>query len=194
MQAEEDTAPSGLVPATEDTMRTTIRNTALRAPQQPIGSASFLAEMSELMGLPAESGDVLMGPSPFWGPGGLMCRLQVSSSHGEVMAVQPQVMLPMPADELKGQEVGRLLDIQAALLSETGWCLGVSREGMMQLSLMSWIDEPGQAVEALDLGNAVALQTLYLLLGGEEDEGSESDDDDVDLASGSPGCSGEVAH
>jgi hypothetical protein len=169
-------------------MRTTIRNTSFPQPARPDESTSFLAEMSELMGLPAESGDVLKGPSPFWGPGGLMCRLQVASG-GEVMAVQPQVMLPMPADELKGQEVERLLAIQAAVLSETGWCLGVSREGMMQLSLMSWIDEPCQAVEALDLGNAVALQTLHLLLDGDEDA-----EDAGDPSHPLPSCSRDVCH
>jgi hypothetical protein len=153
-------------------------------------TARFLEEMSVLMGLPARSGqDVLKGPNPFWGPGGLMCRLQVGRSDGELMAVQPQVMLPMPAEELQGQEVERLLAIQAAVLSETGWCLGVSREGMMQLSLMSWIDEPCEAVEALDLGNVVALQTLHLLLDGDEDP-----DGSGDLAIPMPHCTNDVCH
>jgi len=141
------------------------------------------------MGLPVESCEVLKGPAPFWGPGGLMCRLQVFSEC-DATAVQPQVMLPMSADDLRGHEVDRLLAIQAAVLSETGWCLGVSREGLMQLSLMSWIDVPCEAVEALDLGNAVALQTLHLLMGGEDDE---EDADDL-LSLPGPRCNNDTCH
>jgi hypothetical protein len=174
-------------------MRSTLRNPDLLMPERPIEPACFLTEMSELMGLPVKHKDILTGPSPFWGPGGLMCRLQVSRSDGAVMAVQPQVMLPLPAEELKGQEVAQLLAIQAAVVSETGWCLGVSREGMMQLSLMSWIDMPIDAVEALGQGNAVARQTLYLLLSGDEEAAVDADDDGAFVLPG-PGCGVEIAH
>jgi hypothetical protein len=159
--------------------------------RRPDDSARFLEEISELMGLPAESGqEILNGASPFLGPGGLMCRMQVARGSDEVLAVQPQVMLPMPAEELRGRHVFRLLDIQAALVSETGWCLGVSREGMMQVSLTSWIDRPGDAVEALDLGNAVALQTLHLLL--EDDDEDLHDAGDPSLQP--PHCSQDTSH
>ena len=68
-------------------MRTTIRNNSTPRSVPPVDADRFLSEMSELLGLPAESGDVLKGPSPFWGPGGLMCRLQVDGD--EVTSVKP---------------------------------------------------------------------------------------------------------
>lgn len=122
----------------------------------------FLSEMSFLMGLPDASPSALAGPHPFFGPGGLMCRLQLQCTVDGI-EVQPQVLLPLQGEALWQEEIGQVLLMQAAILSETGWHLSVSCEGLLQLSMLSWINEPGEAVRALDVGNTVAAQTLKLL-------------------------------
>lgn len=133
----------------------------------------FLSEMSSLMGLAPDGAEGLASADAFHGPAGLMCRLRFSESGGAVMA-RPEVLLPLPARELMGCGVVRLLSMQEALALELGWYLGVSSEGLLQLSPLAWSDSPQAAVSALDLGQAVGMETLHALL---EDEPMHDVDD-----------------
>ena len=122
----------------------------------------FLAQMSSLMGLPADSGRALCEPAAFRGFAGFMCRLQLAADS---VAVRPTVLLPIAARELAGPDIERLLALQQAMMMELGWVVGLSPEGMLQLSPIAWIDEPGAAVAALDLGQMLGLDALDELVG-----------------------------
>ena len=124
----------------------------------------FLAEMSVLMGLPAGSGRALCEPAAFRGFAGFKCRLQLAADAAAV-AVRPAVLLPIAARELAGPDIERLLALQQAMMMELGWVVGLSPEGMLQLSPIAWIDEPGAAVAALDLGQMLGLDALDELVG-----------------------------
>lgn len=121
----------------------------------------FLAQLAILLGMQAEDGLSLVAPRLVTGPSGLTCRLHLM--HGEA-AVRPEALLPMSADELAGPEINRLLSIQALLLGEFGWYLGLSSEGVLQLSSLAWIDDPKDAATALDLANGVGTAVLHSLL------------------------------
>lgn len=146
-------------------------------------SNEFLSEMSLLMGLPQGGATALQDSSAFWGPGGLLCRLQMQHD-GAVTAVRPQVLLPMLARELAGLRVEQMMAMQQAVMLEYGWMLGLSSEGMLQLSPLKWIEQPSDAVAALDLGHAVGMQALDSLF---VDEDEETDDGaELDAAKLSP--------
>jgi len=122
---------------------------------------AFLAQLATLLGMQPEDGVSLVAPRLFTGPSGLTCRLHLL--HGEA-AVRPEALLPMAAEELSGPEINRLLSVQALLLGEFGWYLGLSSEGVLQLSSLAWIDDPQDAATALDLANGVGTAVLHALL------------------------------
>lgn len=126
----------------------------------------FLARMSILMGLSALQGDALLEPGAFRGFGGFLCRLQRSPDPAS-FAVRPAVLLPIAARDLTGPDIERLLALQQAMMMELGWVVGLSSEGLLQLSCTAWIDEPDAAVAALDLGQALGLDALDELVGAE---------------------------
>jgi len=53
------------------------------------------------------------------------------------------------------------------VLSELGWYLGTSGEGLLQLSSLAWIDDPLDAATALDLANGVGIAVLHALMSDE---------------------------
>lgn len=122
---------------------------------------AFLAQLATLLGLPPEQATSIVAPRLFTGPFGLACRLHLM--QGEA-AVRPETLLPMSADELTGAEMNRLLAVQSLVLGEFGWYLGLSSEGLLQLSSLVWIDDPQDAATALDLANGVATAVLQSLL------------------------------
>jgi len=122
----------------------------------------FFAEMAELMGLPAGAGDALAGSAPIRCCGGFLCRFEVATeSHA---AVRPQVLLPIPVRELAAGDVERLLTLQEALAVELRWRVGLSRDGMLQLTTMDWIDDPQHAVFAVELGRLLERDAMRELL------------------------------
>jgi hypothetical protein len=92
--------------------------------------------------------------------------------------VRPQVLLPMLARELAGLRVEQMMAMQQAVMLEYGWMLGLSSEGMLQLSPLKWIEQPSDAVAALDLGHAVGMQALETLFV----DGDEETDDGAELS------------
>ncbi|KQV95762.1 hypothetical protein [Rhizobacter sp. Root1221] len=139
------------------------RANAAVTPQPKMTSAQidFLSQLATHLGLPPSDGEALVPPRFFTGPAGLACRLHLH--HGEA-AVLPEALLPISAAELMGPQVERLLLVQGAVLSEFGWHLGVSPEGLLQLSCMTWIDSPYDAATALDLANGVGIAVMQSLL------------------------------
>lgn len=122
---------------------------------------NFLIQVAMLLGIPSSSYAELIAPTAFAGPSGFDCRLHLLDTH---CAASPEVILPLSANELMGPEVGELLEIQRKLLTEFGWYLGVSAEGLLQLSSIAWIDEVEEIVKTLDLMNAVGAMAVQQLL------------------------------
>lgn len=134
------------------------------------GLGQLLYEISLLMGLSPAGAQALGSAGNLRGPRDLVCRLQLAGD-AEVTQVRPQVLLPIAARELAGPGVERLLVMQQALMLELGWSLGLSSEGLLQISPLSWISEAGPAVQAMDLGQTLGVQTIRILR-GEDDAGS----------------------
>lgn len=135
------------------------------------GLGRLLFEMSLLMGLSPAGALALGTVGNLRGPRDLVCRLQLGGD-GEVTQVRPQVLLPIAARELGGPGVERLLVMQQAMMLELGWSLGLSAEGLLQISPLAWITEARAAVQALDLGQTLGVQTVRVLRG--EDDASAS--------------------
>lgn len=127
----------------------------------PGRQADFMSLLAIQLGLSPSDGALLSAPNHFIGPGGLVCRLHL---HQEEPAVLPETLLPMSAAEFIGPEVNRLLSIQGALLHEFGWYLGVSGEGLLQLSAMNWVDDACDAATALDFANGLGIAVIQSLL------------------------------
>ncbi|WP_442783894.1 hypothetical protein [Collimonas fungivorans] len=122
---------------------------------------NFLIQIAVLLGIPVSRYTELIAPKAFSGPSGFDCRLHLLDAQCSVF---PEVALPLSANELMGPEVGQLLEIQRKLLTEFGWYLGVSAEGLLQLSSIAWIDEVDEIVKTLDLMNAVGAMAVQQLL------------------------------
>lgn len=124
---------------------------------------SFLVEMAELMDLPASAAEALANVSPIRGGSGLLCRLEIAR-HTRV-AIRPEVLLPISMRELAASDIERLLVLQEALAAELRWRVGLSTDGILQLMAMDWIDDPRDAVFALDLGQLLGRDALRALQG-----------------------------
>jgi hypothetical protein len=133
---------------------------ALPAAMTP-AQADFMSQLALQLGLPPEDGPSLVAPRLFTGPAGLACRVHLQESEP---AVRPEALLPMAAQELAGADVQRLLSVQSLVLSELGWYLTTSPEGLLQLSSLSWISDPIDAATALDLANGVGLAVIHALM------------------------------
>jgi hypothetical protein len=123
--------------------------------------ADFMSQLALQLGMGPDDGPSLVAPRLFTGPAGLACRVHLQ--EGEP-AVRPEALLPMAAQELAGHEVQRLLSVQSLVLSELGWYLTTSPEGLLQLNSLSWFNDPVDAATALDLANGVGLAVIHALM------------------------------
>jgi hypothetical protein len=139
-------------------------STATVAPPMTSAQTDFLSQLAVHLGMLPSDGASLAAPRLFTGPAGLACRLHLLLGEP---AVRPEALLPMSAQELEGPEIHRLLSLQSLVLSELGWYLGTSGEGLLQLSSLAWIDDPQDAATALDLANGVGIAVLHALLNDE---------------------------
>ena len=137
---------------------------AVAAPPMTSAQTDFLSQLAVHLGMLPSDGASLAAPRLFTGPAGLACRLHLLLGEP---AVRPEALLPMSAQELAGPEVHRLLSLQSLVLSELGWYLGTSGEGLLQLSSLAWIDDPQDAATALDLANGVGIAVLHALMSDE---------------------------
>lgn len=131
----------------------------------------FMSRLAVHLGLPVSEAPQLVAPRHFVGPSGLAGRLEL---HPEHAAVRVQTLLPMSPGEFIGQEVELLLAVQGELLTALGWYLGTSAEGLLQLDSMTWLDDPVEAAEALDLANGIGIAVLRTLLLVDAPQAAES--------------------
>lgn len=132
-------------------------------PDRPAnGGSDFLTRLAVALCIPPDQAQTLGNAQPFAGPLGLTCRVHVAPSSD---AVRPEVLLPLSLSELDAAECRRLLVVQAQVLSELGWYLGASPEGLLMLAAVQWIPDPHQAAAALDLAQHVARHAISELIG-----------------------------
>jgi hypothetical protein len=109
--------------------------------------------------LPRAEAALLRAATVFTGPAGLPCKVVWQSADGAA-AARPEILLPISADELAGPGVRQLLTVQALLLSEFGWYLGLSGEGLLQVMPLLWMNQPADVAAALDVGNLLGAVVL----------------------------------
>lgn len=115
----------------------------------------FMTGIAVQLGFPAAAGSKLAALNVFHGPADLPCRLHATRFDKRVY-VRPEVLLPLAADDLRADEFRRLLAAQAALLGQMGWLLGVSPEGLLQMTSLAWYDDADELLDALDQVHEVA--------------------------------------
>ena len=123
----------------------------------------FLVEMAERMDLPAGAAEALANRSPIRGSSGFLCRLEIAR-HTRA-AIRPEILLPISMRDLEGRDIRHLLVLHEALAAELRWRVGLSTDGILQLMAMDWIEDPRDAVFALDLGQLLGRDALRELQG-----------------------------
>lgn len=121
----------------------------------------FLSQLAAHLGMQPCEAASLASPRLFTSPAGQTCRLHLH--HGEA-AVRPEALLPMSAADVADARSRQLMLAQAAVLTEFGWQLGVSLEGLLQLSCLFWIDRPDDAATAFELANGIGIAVMQNLL------------------------------
>ena len=138
-------------------MRSHPHPAAARAAEVP--EADFFAALALCLCLPPADAAVFRASTVFTGPAGLACKVVWQSADGACGA-RPEILLPLPADDLAGPGVRQLLTVQALLLSDFGWYLGLSGEGLLQITPLLWMNRPADVAAALDVGNLLGAVVL----------------------------------
>jgi len=123
---------------------------------------AFFAELAAHLDVGGSATEPLQEARPFSGPAGLICRIETERSGNDLRA-RPQLLLPLSGEEIQRLEVGRLLSMQATLLTQLGWVLGHSAEGLLQLAPVEWTDQAREVARELELGSAVGRLVLAML-------------------------------
>jgi hypothetical protein len=124
----------------------------------------LLEHLAVLLGVPASDHARLVAPHFINGPAGLLCRLHLQPG---LAAVRPELLLPLRADEFTGTALERLFTVQALLLDDLGWYLGMAPERMLCLTPLAWMNDAAQIATALDLANGIGVAVVHALVDGE---------------------------
>lgn len=133
----------------------------------------FFGELAILLGLDQHMVQPLSPRQPFSGPDGMICRIE-TQQDGAQLEARPQLVLPLDNEEIGRLPVPRVLSLQRALLSQLGWLLGESSEGLLQLSPLRWTREAQEVAMELDLGSAVGRIVLTMLADGQDERTADT--------------------
>lgn len=136
-----------------------------RTPPAPPRQRVLEALMNALAGhlsLDAQGARPITADLPFQGPNGLLCRIR-TADHEAGLQARPELLLPLDRRQIGRIDVDSLLAVQSTLLTQLGWVLGQSAEGLLQLSPLSWTIEARELAQDLDMGSAVARMTMVML-------------------------------
>lgn len=97
------------------------------------------------------------------GPAGMLCRVHAQMQQGGMTAF-PEVILPLAARELGGEEVVTLLALQEQLLTQYGWRLTVSDLGLLCVCPLLVERTPDAVATALERGQVAARVVLDALV------------------------------
>lgn len=123
----------------------------LESHNQTAATTAFFIGLSACLGLPGELAQRLGEGETILGPAGMLCRVHTQGQPGELMAF-PEVILPLAARELGGEEVVMLLSLQEQLLTEYGWRLTLSDLGLLCVCPLLLVRTPEEVAAALDRG------------------------------------------
>ncbi|MEF2241334.1 Hpa3 family type III secretion system protein [Xanthomonas arboricola] len=126
-------------------------------------NTAFFFSVGACLGLPGELVQRLGGGETILGPAGMLCRVHTQMQQGEVAAF-PEVILPLAARELGGDEVVTLLALQEQLLTEYGWRLTLSDLGLLCVCPLLLERTPDAVATALERGQVVARVVLDALV------------------------------
>ncbi|MFA0922165.1 Hpa3 family type III secretion system protein [Xanthomonas fragariae] len=126
-------------------------------------NAAFFINLGACLGLPGELAQRLGEGETILGPAGMLCRVHTQIQQGELTAF-PEVILPLAARELGGDEVVALLALQEQLLTEYGWRLTLSDLGLLCVCPLLLVRTPDGVAAALEHGQAVARVALDALV------------------------------
>jgi hypothetical protein len=136
---------------------------------KPISAlGEFFSELATHLSLEAIPGSPLSTEQPFSGPGGLICRIETQRA-GKAFVARPQLLLPLDDREIRSLEMRTLLSMQVALLSQLGWMLCHSAEGLLQLSPLRWTAEAREVARELEMGSTVGRMMMAMLQDGTDD-------------------------
>ncbi|MET0209063.1 MAG: hypothetical protein ABW220_08465 [Burkholderiaceae bacterium] len=135
---------------------------AVAAPERRL---AFLHELAAMSGLPAEAAREWSLGGAVALPEGLPCRIRWADELGDAPHARVEVLLPLPARALTGDETARLMQWQSALFIESGWWLGLSPEGLLQLGSLVSHHRAELTRNEIDVGHALAPTVLKALLG-----------------------------
>lgn len=125
--------------------------------------ADFFIALALCLGLPPADAARFGAATVFTGPAGLPCKVAWQAADG-AGAARPEILLPLAADGLAGPGVRQVLAVQALLLSEFGWYLGLAGqgqgEGLLQITPLLWMHQPADVAAALDVGNLLGAVVL----------------------------------
>ncbi len=157
---------------------------AASSPSPLSGAARpFLAQIGLQLGMPPGALQALEAGEAFVGPSGLLCRVHAGIADGGWFGY-PEVLLPLAAAELGGQDVLRLLGVQEQLLGGEGWHLGLMEGGGL-LALRPLQAQRDAARVAADLGRGHVLARAALdVLVPAQDTAPVPDDPDGPSAAG----------
>ncbi|MCC4615511.1 hypothetical protein LL972_05700 [Xanthomonas campestris pv. asclepiadis] len=124
---------------------------------------TFFTSLGVRLGLPEELAQQLGQGETILGPAGMLCRIHAQMQQGEMTAF-PEVILPLAARELGGEEVVTLLALQEQLLTQYGWRLTLSDLGLLCVCPLLLERTPDAVATALERGQVVARVVLDALV------------------------------
>lgn len=132
-----------------------------------------MEEVASLLALSGDAARHLADSEVFpYGPAGLRCRLLIENAHGAPEAARPIAMLGLAANNLLGDEVRRLLNLQSLLLADGLWYLGTSGEGELQIMALRRYETSRDIATAVNLAGLLGWTTLRILLAHDVSPGS----------------------
>ncbi|BBJ97238.1 MULTISPECIES: Hpa3 family type III secretion system protein [Xanthomonas] len=126
-------------------------------------TTAFFIGLGACLGLPGELAQRLSEGETILGPAGMLCRVHTQVQQGGTTAF-PEVILPLAARELGGDEVVTLLALQEQLLTHYGWRLTLSDLGLLCVCPLLLERSPDAVAAALERGQVVARVVLDALV------------------------------
>ncbi|MEC3887108.1 Hpa3 family type III secretion system protein [Xanthomonas campestris] len=124
---------------------------------------AFFTSLAVRLGLPDELAQRLGQGETILGPAGMLCRIHAQMQQSDMTAF-PEVILPLAARELGGDEVVMLLALQEQLLTHYGWRLTLSDLGLLCVCPLLLERTPDAVATALERGQVVARVVLDALV------------------------------
>ncbi|MDM7573342.1 Hpa3 family type III secretion system protein [Xanthomonas fragariae] len=126
---------------------------------------NFFINLGVSLGLPDDLVQRIAAGEAVLGPAGMLCRVHMQPhKHADTLAAFPEVILPIAARELGGDDVVKLLALQEHLLTEYGWRLTLSNLGLLCVCPLIAAHSAEDVAAVLDRGQTIARLALEVLV------------------------------